>query len=126
MGRPFHPTSADGVSHVLSRTNAYCEQWFRHLSLPRILTWRLLQLRASIHPEAHRQESRISGKKWSGPTRGALTLGENRLTDHAVEVVHVDLVEECAHARKVVGAVGGLAVKVERGLVDILFMHDIV
>lgn len=28
MGRPLHPTSADEVSHVLSRTTAHCEQWF--------------------------------------------------------------------------------------------------
>ena len=33
--RPLRPTSADGLSHVLSRMNARGEQWFlRHFSVP--------------------------------------------------------------------------------------------
>ena len=43
-GKPLPPTSADGVWHVLSRTNARAEQWF----LTRYLSCDAQEARASV------------------------------------------------------------------------------
>src|SRR5512143_340760 len=46
-------------------------------------------------------------------------------TDNAVEVLHFNMFEKSANLRKVTSTVSGFFMQVERGLVGILFMHDI-
>lgn len=80
-------------------------------------------------PEAMGERRWWNWERRAGPATRREIVSENAahlLADDAVEILHVNLVEERSDARKVADAVGGLVVKVERSLVDILFMHDIV